>query len=76
MRPYLEKTHHKKGLVEWLKVMALSSNPSITKKRKEKGTVVFYSYNAMVLNNEDGIPPVILLQEARQKICLLMSLWI
>jgi hypothetical protein len=20
MRPYLEKTHHKKGLVEWLKV--------------------------------------------------------
>jgi hypothetical protein len=28
MRPYLEKTLHKKGLVEWLKVWALSSNPS------------------------------------------------
>jgi hypothetical protein len=26
----------KKGLVEWLKVKALSSNPSITKKEKEK----------------------------------------
>jgi hypothetical protein len=29
-RPYLEKTHHKKGLVEWLKV--LSSNASTSKK--------------------------------------------
>jgi hypothetical protein len=28
------KTHHKKGLVEWLKVKALSSNPSTTKKKK------------------------------------------
>jgi hypothetical protein len=28
MRPYLEKPHHDKGLVEWLKVKALSSNPS------------------------------------------------
>jgi hypothetical protein len=27
----LEKTLHKKGLVEWLKVKALNSNPSITK---------------------------------------------
>jgi hypothetical protein len=26
-RPYLENTHHKKGLVEWLKVKALSSSP-------------------------------------------------
>jgi hypothetical protein len=30
MRLYLEKTHHKKGLVEWLKMKALSSNPSTT----------------------------------------------
>jgi hypothetical protein len=29
------KTHHKKGLLEWLKVKALSSSPS-TKKKKEK----------------------------------------
>jgi hypothetical protein len=29
-----EKTYHKKGLVEWLKVKALSSNPSTTEKKK------------------------------------------
>jgi hypothetical protein len=27
VRAYLEETHHKKGLVEWLKVQALSSIP-------------------------------------------------
>jgi hypothetical protein len=37
-RPYLEKTHHKKGLVEWLKVKALSSNPSTAKKKKKLST--------------------------------------
>jgi hypothetical protein len=35
-RPYLEKTHHKKGLVEWLKVLTLSSNPRTIKKKKKK----------------------------------------
>jgi hypothetical protein len=30
------KTHHKKGLAEWLKVKALSSNPT-TAGKKEKG---------------------------------------
>jgi hypothetical protein len=30
MRPYLE--NHKNGLVEWLKVQALSSNPNPQKK--------------------------------------------
>jgi hypothetical protein len=30
---YLRKPHHKKGLVEWLKVKALSSNPSTNKKK-------------------------------------------
>jgi hypothetical protein len=30
-RPYLENTHHTKGLVEWLKVQALSSSLSIAK---------------------------------------------
>jgi hypothetical protein len=29
-RPHLKKTHHKKELVEWLKVKALSSSPSTT----------------------------------------------
>jgi hypothetical protein len=36
MRSYLEKTHHKKGLVEWLKVKVLGSNPSTAKKKKKK----------------------------------------
>jgi hypothetical protein len=31
---YLENTSHKKGLVEWLKVKALSSNPNSKKKKK------------------------------------------
>jgi hypothetical protein len=35
-RLYLEKTHHKKGLVEWLKGWALSSSPSTAKEKKER----------------------------------------
>jgi hypothetical protein len=31
MRPYLKKKPSPKGLVEWLKVKALSSNPSTAK---------------------------------------------
>jgi hypothetical protein len=31
-----EKNHHKIGLVEWLKVKALSSNSSTAKKKKKK----------------------------------------
>jgi hypothetical protein len=31
VRPYLEKTYHKKGLVEWLKF-----NPQYYKKKKKK----------------------------------------
>jgi hypothetical protein len=31
-----QKTLHIKGLVEWLKVKALSSNPSTAKKKKKK----------------------------------------
>jgi hypothetical protein len=30
--PISKNTHHKKGLVEWLKVKALSSNPSTPNK--------------------------------------------
>jgi hypothetical protein len=33
MRPYLEKAFTKTGLVEWLKVNALHSNPSIEEKK-------------------------------------------
>jgi hypothetical protein len=36
LRPYLEKTHHKKGLAEWLKVKALSSSSKTKKKKKKK----------------------------------------
>jgi hypothetical protein len=36
MRLYLKKTLHQKGLVEWLKVKALSSNPSPAKKQNPK----------------------------------------
>jgi hypothetical protein len=35
MRPYLEKPFTKIGLVEWLKVWALSSSPSTGKKKKK-----------------------------------------
>jgi hypothetical protein len=35
-RPCLEKILHKKGLVEWLKVKALSSNPGPKKKKKRE----------------------------------------
>jgi hypothetical protein len=36
MRPYLKKTHHKKGLVEWLEVYSLSSSPGTTKKTNKQ----------------------------------------
>jgi hypothetical protein len=35
MRPYLKNSFTKTGLVEWLKVKALSSSPSTTKKEKK-----------------------------------------
>jgi hypothetical protein len=40
-RPYLEKSFTKIGLVEWLKVKALSSSPRTTKKTKKKKSLVF-----------------------------------
>jgi hypothetical protein len=36
LRPYLEKAHHKKGLMEQLKVEALRASRSTTKKKKKK----------------------------------------
>jgi hypothetical protein len=36
VRPYVDKTLHNKGLVEWIKMYGLSSNPSTTKKGKKK----------------------------------------
>jgi hypothetical protein len=50
MRLYPEKTHHKKGMVEWLKCEALSSNPSAAKKKK-KESYQCMSFKAIFLNN-------------------------
>jgi hypothetical protein len=36
MRPYLEKPFTTRGLVEWVKVRALSLSPSTTKKKKKR----------------------------------------
>jgi hypothetical protein len=36
VRPYLQNPYHEKGLVEWLKVKALSSNSSTSKKKERK----------------------------------------
>jgi hypothetical protein len=41
-RPCLQKSHHKNGLVEWLKVKALSSNPNTAKKKKKKNPNNFF----------------------------------
>jgi hypothetical protein len=56
MRTYLEKTHHKKGIVEWLKMKALSSNLSIGKKKKAKretasGLLVRVCLEILLLNS-------------------------
>jgi hypothetical protein len=40
MRPYLEKSFTKIGLVEWLKVKALSSSPSTAKKKKKINNLI------------------------------------
>jgi hypothetical protein len=37
VRPYLEKPFTKIGLVEWLKMKALSSSPSTEKKKRHRG---------------------------------------
>jgi hypothetical protein len=47
----LDKTNHKKGLMEWLKVKALSSNHSI-KKKKKKGKKEFGSQQSNALPSQ------------------------
>jgi hypothetical protein len=48
-----KKTLHKKGLVEWLKVYALSSNPITSKKKKKKPNeiAVLRCLHALKMNN-------------------------
>jgi hypothetical protein len=46
VRPYLETPYTKTGLVKWLKVKALSSNPSTVKtKTKPKNYSVEYFFD-------------------------------
>jgi hypothetical protein len=45
MKPYLEKPSTKIRLVEWLKVKALSSNLSATKKKKASAGPVAHTCN-------------------------------
>jgi hypothetical protein len=56
MRLCLKKTHHKKGLLEWFKVKALSSNPnSEGKKRpylKEQASLVTHAYDPIYLGGK------------------------
>jgi hypothetical protein len=47
-RPYLEKANHKKRLMEWLKVEALSSNPSTKKDKNILNILFFYSKPVIV----------------------------
>jgi hypothetical protein len=50
MRCYLEKPFTKIGLVEWFKVKALSSNPSTSKKKKQKKPVPPFQMNYNQIN--------------------------
>jgi hypothetical protein len=46
IRPYLKKPITEIGLVEWLKVKALSSNPSTEKKKSDpEPGVIVHTYN-------------------------------
>jgi hypothetical protein len=54
MRSHLKKTLHKKGLVEWLKVKALSSNPSTAKKKKEFKTSLELYTEMLSQENKDA----------------------
>jgi hypothetical protein len=49
MRPYLKKTHHKKGLVKWLKVS--SSHSTAKKKKKTRRFSSLAGYCSIILAN-------------------------
>jgi hypothetical protein len=63
--PYLEKTHHKKGLVRWLKVKSPSSIPAIEKKKKRP---------VMVKGRERKLN-MTQITEGRGKVCISARLW-
>jgi hypothetical protein len=45
-RPHLEKPIKKTGLVEWLKVKALNSSHSITKKKMKAESIILVDFKA------------------------------
>jgi hypothetical protein len=49
--PSQKKTHHKKGLVEWVKVQALSSNPSTAKKKKSFSSPIYHYLLILKIRN-------------------------
>jgi hypothetical protein len=49
-----QKTLHKKGLVEWLKVKALSSNPVPQKKKKKNIYIYTHTYIFYLLLWREG----------------------
>jgi hypothetical protein len=66
-RPCIEKVHHKKGLAEWLKVQALSSNLSTTPQKNliaignplcHLTKVPFIQYKFIHTYSEAGVLPV------------------
>jgi hypothetical protein len=67
VRLYLEKTHHKKGLVEWLKVKDLSSIPTTVKKKKRKERYIVGKYVNITM-----YPPVQLLY-ANKKVKIVIA---
>jgi hypothetical protein len=53
MRSYLKKTLHKKGLVDWLNVSALSSSPSTAKKKKKNpNSKIFHNKRYFYINEK------------------------
>jgi hypothetical protein len=66
VRLYLEKTLNKKGLEEWLKVMALRSSPS-TDKKKKKGKEIGCDAMVIVHNNTHTHTHTNPLKEVRRK---------
>jgi hypothetical protein len=50
MRPYLENTHHKKGLVEWLKVGSEFKHQYRKKKKKKRKKSSKISNSSGMLN--------------------------
>jgi hypothetical protein len=56
MRPYLKKPFTKIGLVEWLKMKALSSNPNTAKKRERFRRAAQTPQECLILRETNPVP--------------------